>query len=48
MILKRKMGVKPLKDQHDDIHHKMIITAGILYYPYLIFNSNFKKKSDFP
>jgi len=44
IILKRKLGVKPLKDQHDDIHYLMIITAGILYYPYLIFNSNFRKR----
>lgn len=44
IILKRKLGVKPLKDQHDDIHYLMVITAGIMYYPYLVFNSIFRKK----
>jgi len=43
-FLKRKLGKKPEKDQHDDVHYFLILLAGIFYYPYLVFNSRFKNK----
>ncbi|WP_419767112.1 YrbL family protein [Arcobacter sp.] len=43
-LLKKKLGQKPEKDQHDDIHYIVIILAGLLYYPYLLFNSLVKNK----
>ena len=46
-FLKRKFGQKPEKDQHDDIHYFMVLLAGIMYYPYLIFNSKIQKKTVF-
>lgn len=45
MLLKRKLGYKPEKDQHDDIHHILILLAGILYYPYLLYTAKIKKKT---
>lgn len=44
MILKKKLGKKPTKDQVDDIYAHLVIFVGWLYYPYLIFQSLFKKK----
>lgn len=43
-FLKRKLGFKPEKDQHDDKHYFLIMLAGLFYYPYLIFNSSLKKR----
>lgn len=42
-FLTKKLGRKPEKDQHDDIHYLLIIFAGLGYYPYLFFQSLFKK-----
>lgn len=44
IFLKRKLGVKPEKDQHDDVHYLLVLLAGLFYYPFLVFNSNFRKK----
>lgn len=44
LFLKRKLGFKPEKDQHDDVHYLLILLAGLFYYPYLIFNSSLKKR----
>jgi len=43
-FLTKKLGKKPEKDQHDDIHFFLIICAGLGYYPYLIFQALFKHK----
>ncbi|AXX92897.1 hypothetical protein CPU12_03990 [Malaciobacter molluscorum LMG 25693] len=43
-LLKKKLGKKPEKDQHDDIHYMLVILAGLLYYPYLVFNTLVNKK----
>ena len=44
-LLKRKFGHKPEKNQHDDIHYIMVLLAGILYYPYLLYTVKIKKKT---
>ncbi len=46
-LLKKKLGRKPEKDQYDDIHYLLVLIAGIIYYPYLIFISKFKNKTVF-
>lgn len=43
-IIKIQMGKKPEKDQHDDLNAKLIILAGILYYPYMRILSLLKNK----
>ena len=43
-ILKKQMGKRPEKDQHDDKNSKLIITAGLIYYPYLILLSLIKNR----
>jgi len=43
-ILKIKYGKKLEKDQHDDLNPKLIIIAGVIYYPYLIFTALFRRK----
>ncbi|RLA82593.1 MAG: hypothetical protein DRG78_06750 [Epsilonproteobacteria bacterium] len=43
-ILKKRYGKKLEKDQHDDLNPKLIIVAGLIYYPYLIFITLFKRK----
>ncbi|RXJ55314.1 hypothetical protein [Candidatus Marinarcus aquaticus] len=42
--LKRKMGHRPQKDQHDDIHFFLVFLAGLFYYPFLMFNAKYRKK----
>ena len=44
IILKKQIGRKPEKDQHDDKNAKLIILAGIIYYPYLLFMTLFQKR----
>jgi thymidylate kinase len=41
--LKSKFGFKPSKDQHEDSYAKLVFTAGLLYYPYLLFLAKIKK-----
>ena len=43
-FLKKKLGYKPEKDQHDDVHYFLSLTAGALYYPYLVYKTLLKKK----
>jgi len=43
-ILKKRYGKKLEKDQHDDLNHKLIITAGLIYYSYLIFTTIVRRK----
>jgi thymidylate kinase len=43
-ILKSKLGKKPQKDQHDDKYPKLIILAGVFYYPILMLTSFLQKK----
>ncbi len=43
-ILKRKLEEKPLKDQHDDVYYFLAVLSGLLYYPYLVYNSYVRKK----
>jgi len=42
-FLTKKLGKKPEKDQHDDIHYFLSIFAGLGYYPYLFYKSLVKK-----
>lgn len=42
-LLKKKLGFKPEKDQHDDTYPTLIVLCGIFYYPYLIFKSLLQK-----
>lgn len=44
LILKKKLGFKPEKDQHDDTHYLLSLIAGCLYYPYLVYLARFKNK----
>ncbi|WP_052502698.1 YrbL family protein [Halarcobacter anaerophilus] len=46
-LLKKKLGKKPEKDQHDDIHYLLVILAGLFYYPYLLFSSIIRDKTVF-
>lgn len=43
-IIKFQIGRKPEKDQHDDLTAKLIIFAGVLYYPYMRILSLLKNK----
>lgn len=43
-ILRYKYGKKLEKDQHDDLNSKLIISAGLIYYPYLMILTLFKNK----
>ncbi len=42
-FLKKKLGFKPQKDQHDDRHSKLIVLCGLFYYPYLIYKALIRK-----
>ena len=44
IILKKQYGKRLEKDQYDDVNSKLIILAGLLYYPYLILNTILFKK----
>lgn len=43
--LKRKLGFKPEKDQHDDTYYILCLIAGLFYYPYLLYLTKIKKQT---
>jgi thymidylate kinase len=42
--VRKKIGKKSIKNQHDDMHYLLCIIGGLTAYPYLILQSLFKKK----
>ncbi len=42
-FLRKELNKNPQKDQHDDRYYLLILLAGLIFYPYLIYKSKFDK-----